>query len=288
MATYTTEHVLAVRHWNDKLFSFTTTRGPGLRFENGQFIMLGLEVDGRKIVRAYSIASANYEEQLEFYSIKVPGGPLTSRLQHIQPGTPVLVSSKPTGTLVLRDTRPGKRLFMMATGTGVAPFLGLAKDPATYEQYSQVVLVRGARVRTDLAYADSVLERLRRDPDLGEMIASQLLDYPSLTREAYRTTGRITSLLESGRLLQDLDLPPLDPATDRFMICGNMRMLADLSRMLDARGFTVSPHIGVPGDYVIERAFVETFDPAPQVQTEALPTRAADFGLGPRAGLVGG
>jgi ferredoxin--NADP+ reductase len=288
LATYTTEHVLAVRHWNDKLFSFTTTRGPGLRFENGQFIMLGLEVDGRKIVRAYSIASANYEEQLEFYSIKVPGGPLTSRLQHIQPGTPVLVSSKPTGTLVLRDTRPGKRLFMMATGTGVAPFLGLAKDPATYEQYSQVVLVRGARVRTDLAYADSVLERLRRDPDLGEMIASQLLDYPSLTREAYRTTGRITSLLESGRLLQDLDLPPLDPATDRFMICGNMRMLADLSRMLDARGFTVSPHIGVPGDYVIERAFVETFDPAPQVQTEALPTRAADFGLGPRAGLVGG
>jgi ferredoxin--NADP+ reductase len=271
LATYTSERVIAVQHWSDKLFSFSTTRGTGLRFENGQFIMLGLEVAGRKIVRAYSIASANYEDQLEFYSIKVPDGPLTSRLQHVEPGAPVLISSKPTGTLVLRDARPGKRLFMLATGTGVAPFLSLAKDPQTYDQFDQVILVRGARAAPDLAYADAVLGRLRTDPDLGSMVNEQLLDYPSLTREPFRHTGRVTTLIESGRLFEDLGIPPLDPATDRFMICGNMRMLSEASRLLDSRGFAVSPQIGVPGDYVIERAFVESFDTAGMAGIDVLP-----------------
>jgi len=262
MATYTNERVIAVRHWSDKLFSFTTTRNPGLRFENGQFIMLGLEVGEKKIVRAYSIASANHEEHLEFYSIKVPEGPLTSRLQHIECGAAVLVSSKPTGTLVLRDVRAGKRLFLLATGTGVAPFIGLAKDPELYEQFEQVVLVRGARHVADLAYGDAALTGLREDPYLGEVARARLLDYPTVTREAFRHHGRITNLLESGRICEDLGIAPLDPAQDRFMICGNMRMLADSVRLLDARGLTASPHIGVPGDYVFERAFVESFETA--------------------------
>jgi ferredoxin--NADP+ reductase len=262
MATYTTERVIRVRHWSDKTFSFATTRTAGLRFANGQFIMLGLRVGDKNIVRAYSIASANYEDELEFYSIKVPNGPLTSRLQHIEPGAPILVSSKPTGTLVLRDVRPGRRLFMLATGTGVAPFLGLAKDPETYEHFEEVILIRGGRRVEDLSYADETLARLRSDPYLGEIVNRQLRDYSSVTREPLRNRGRITTLIESGRVFDDLQIAPLDPATDRFMICGNMRMLAELSGMIESRGFTISPQIGVPGDYVIERAFVEACDPA--------------------------
>lgn len=260
MASYTTETVLDVEHWSDKLFSFRTTRSPGLRFENGQFIMVGLEADGRKIVRAYSVASANYEDQLEFYSIKVPDGPLTSRLQHIAPGSQLLVSAKPTGTLVLRDLRAGKRLFLLATGTGVAPFIALVKDPETYERFAQVVLVRGGRTAADLKFGDAALAALRADPYLGELVRERLLDYPSVTREAHAHRGRVTNLLESGRVCEDLGISPLDTDSDRFMICGNMRMLADACRLLDARGLAVSPHIGVPGDYVFERAFVESLD----------------------------
>ncbi len=270
MASYTTEHVIEVKHWSDKLFSFVTTRSPGLRFENGQFIMLGLDLEGRKIVRAYSVASANYEDCLEFYSIKVPGGVLTSRLQHILPGACILVSSKPTGTLVLRDVRPGKRLFMLATGTGVAPFLSVAKDPETYERFEQVILIRGARTNADLAYGDAAVNRLRDDPHLGDMVVRQLLDYPTATREPLRHHGRVTTLVESGRVFRDLAIPELDPAGDRFMICGNMRMLADAGELLESRGFAMSPQIGVPGDCVIERAFVESF-----VQRDASQGRAA-------------
>jgi ferredoxin--NADP+ reductase len=269
MATYSTEHVLEVRHWSDKLFSFTTTRASGLRFENGQFVMLGLEAGGRKIVRAYSIASANYEEHLEFYSIKIPNGPLTSRLQHVAPGTPVFVSAKPTGTLVLRDLRPGKRLFLLATGTGVAPFLGIAADPEVYSNFERVVLVRGARRAEDHAYGDARLARLRSDPDLGETVRDSFRDYPCVTREPFRHRGRITELLADGRMLRDLDLAPFDPATDRFMICGNMRMLADLRAWLDGLGFGISPQIGASGDYVIERAFVEENQPAATVAARA-------------------
>jgi len=262
MATYTTEHVIDVHHWSDRLFSFTTTRAAGLRFESGQFLMIGLETRGRKIVRAYSIASATYEEHLEFYSIKVPDGPLTSRLQHIERDAPILVSSKPTGTLVLRDLKPGKRLFMLATGTGVAPFLSIVKDPETYEQFEQVVLVRGASTNADLACGDGGIERLLADPYLSDLARGRLLDYPSVTREPERNRGRVTTAIDTGRLFDDLGIAPLDPESDRFMICGSMRMLSDARRLLDARGLSVSPQIGVPGDYVIERAFVESFDGA--------------------------
>lgn len=257
MASYTTEHVTAVQHFSPRLFSFRTTRSPSLRFENGQFLMIGLEIAGRRIVRAYSIASANYEEELEFYSIIVPHGPLTSRLQCIEPGAPIQVSTKPTGTLVLRDLRPGKRLFLLATGTGVAPFAALVRDPEIYERFAQVILVRGGRTHQDLAYGDEVVRKVHADPYLGEMAQRQLLDYPSLTREPFCRVGRITRLMSSGQVCAELGLPPLDCHTDRVMICGNVRMLADARALLDASGFAASPGIGSPGDYLVERAFVE-------------------------------
>jgi ferredoxin--NADP+ reductase len=222
--------------------------------------MLGLQVEGRRIVRAYSIASANYEEHLEFYSIKVPDGALTSRLQYVTPGSPILISSKPTGTLVIRDLHPGKRLFLLATGTGVAPFMSIIKDPATYEAFEQVVIARGVRIHSDLAYADCVLARLRADAYLGDVARAQLLDYPCVSREPSRHVGRVTTALESGRLCSDLNIAPLDPGTDRIMICGNIPMLADTMRFLDTAGFRISPQIGVCGDYVIERAFADSLE----------------------------
>ena len=270
MATYTTERVLCVRHWSDRLFSFRTTRDPAFRFENGQFVMLGLQDGERRLVRAYSIASANHEDELEFYSIKVPNGPLTSRLQHIVPGDPLVISAKPTGTLVLRDLKPGRRLFMLATGTGVAPFMGLIRDPEVYESFEQVILVRGGRVAADLSYAEASVALVHDDPDLGPLAASQLVDYPSLTREPCAHFGRITTLLEAGRVCGDLGLPALDPATDRVMVCGSMRMIADLRSLLDARGFAVSEGIGEPGDYVIERAFVDAVMPPARRATAAV------------------
>ncbi|HUI60592.1 MAG TPA: ferredoxin--NADP reductase [Steroidobacteraceae bacterium] len=260
MAVYTTEQILQIQHWSDKLFSFRTTRAAGLRFENGQFVMLGLQVADRKIVRAYSIASANYEEHLEFYSINVPGGALTSRLQHVTPGCPILVSSKPTGTLVLRDLRPGKRLFLLATGTGIAPFMSIVKDPLTYETFEQIVMARGVRLRTDLAYGDSVLASLRSSDYLGDAVRGQLLDYPCVSREPFRHVGRVTGALESGRLCNDLNIAPLDPRTDRLMICGNVGMLATTRQFLDTAGFDISPQTGVCGDYVIERAFTDSLE----------------------------
>ncbi len=258
MATYVPARVTNVHHWSDKLFSFTTTREPSLRFENGQFIMVALEVDGRKLARAYSIASANYEEELEFYSIKVPNGPLTSRLQNIREGDTILLSSKPTGTLVLRDLRPGRRLFLLATGTGFAPFASVIKDPDVYERFEKVILVRGARQLRDLAYGDSVIARLGQDELIGDLVRSRLADYPSVTREPFRHTGRITTLIESGRLFADLGIEALDPAFDRVMICGGMGMLRDLRALLDRKGFQISPGIGDPGDYLVERAFVDS------------------------------
>jgi ferredoxin--NADP+ reductase len=259
---FITETVLDVRHWTRDYFSFTTTRDEGFRFDNGQFVMLGLEVaqaDGttRPLMRAYSIASANWEEQLEFFSIKVADGPLTSRLQHVRPGDRVLVSRKPTGTLLLSDLRPGRILYLLATGTGLAPFLALVKDPETYERFDTVVLTHGVRNAADLAYADYIRNELPRHEFLGEQIAAKLRYYPAVSREAHAHQGRLTTLLESGRMGADLGLPPLDPATDRAMICGGPSMLADFRRILDARGFVAAPRIGTPGDYVFERAFVD-------------------------------
>jgi ferredoxin--NADP+ reductase len=257
MASTREETVLGVRHWDERVFSFRTTRDPGLRFENGQFVMLGLNVDGRPLLRAYSIASANHEDELEFLSIKVPDGPLTSRLQHIKPSERVLVGTKPTGTLLISDLRPGRHLFLLATGTGLAPYMSIIKDPDTYERFSKVVLVHGVRYASELAYRDYICEELPRHEFLGELIREQLLYYPTVTREAFEHQGRLPSLLREGRLTQDLGLLPLDPMHDRAMICGSPAMLKDLSELLDQLGFKISPRIGEAGDYVIERAFVE-------------------------------
>src|ERR1700744_5024402 len=257
MANLGTEQVLSVRHWNDTLFSFTTTRSRELRFENGHFVMVGLEVAGKPLTRAYSIASANYEDHLEFFSIKVPDGPLTSRLQPLQPTHGLLIGRKPVGTLVLRDLKPGKNLYMLATGTGLAPFMSLIRDPEVYERFEKIVLVHGVRVVSELAYADYIRDELPNHELLGEEIAEKLIYYPTVTREPYRNRGRLTDLIESGRLFDDIGLSPLDPARDCAMICGSPLMLAETSALLDARGFAISPSSGVPGDYVIERAFVE-------------------------------
>lgn len=257
MATTGTERVISVHHWNDTLFSFRTTRDPALRFENGHFVMMGLEVDGRPLLRAYSIASANHDEHLEFFSIKVADGPLTSRLQNIQVGQSVLVSRKPTGTLVIRDLKPGKTVYLFSSGTGLAPFLSIIHDPETYARFENVVLVHGVRFKDELAYAELIETRLPLHEYLGEMVRERLIYYPTVTRESFRNEGRITTLIESGQLFADIGLPPLNPETDRAMICGSPAMLADISAILDARGFVISPHTGMAGDYVIERAFVE-------------------------------
>lgn len=257
MAAFNSERVLSVHHWNDTLFSFTTTRDKALRFHNGHFVMLGLEVDGKPLMRAYSIASANYEENLEFLSIKVPDGPLTSRLQHLKEGDTVLVSRKPVGTLVIDDLKAGRNLFLLGTGTGLAPFMSIIKDPETYERFEKVVLVHGVRFVSELAYSDFIQNELPNNEFFGELVREKLLYYPTVTREPFRNEGRITQALESGKLCQDLGLPAIDPAQDRAMLCGSPSMLADLSAMLDSFGFVVSAGVGQPGDYVIERAFVE-------------------------------
>ena len=258
MAAYDTEKVLSVHHWNDALFSFTCTRETSLRFESGQFVMVGLQPpEGRPIMRAYSIASAHYEEHLEFLSIKVPDGPLTSRLQHLKAGDDVLIGHKTTGTLVLSDLLPGRHLYLLATGTGLAPFMSIIRDPDTYERFEKIVLVHGVRLRSDLAYADFIEQELPRHEYLGDQVREKLLYYPSVTREAFRHQGRLTTLIETGALWRDLGLPPLDASQDRAMICGGPAMLKDLSAQLDSMGFKVSGGVGQPGHYVIERAFVE-------------------------------
>lgn len=256
MAQISSERVISVHHWNDNLFSFRTTRNSGFRFENGHFVMLGLEIDGRPMMRAYSIASANHEEHLEFFSIKVPDGRLTSRLQHLKVGDAVLLSRKPVGTLVLHDLLPGKHLYLLATGTGLAPFMSVIKDPVTYERFEKVVLVHGVRYIGELAYAKFIATELPQNEFIGDQVNEKLLYYPTVTREPFRHQGRITQLIESGRLFDDLNLPSLDPRCDRVMICGSSAMLKDCCTLLNSRNFRVSPQSGVPGDYVIERAFV--------------------------------
>ena len=256
MAAIGKERVLTVRHWTDTQFTFTTTREAAFRFTNGQFVMVGLAVEERPLLRAYSIASANHEEHLEFLSIKVPDGPLTSRLQHIREGDEILVSRKPTGTLLLDDLRPGRRLYLLSTGTGAAPFLSLIKDPEVYARFERVVFVHGVRWLKESAVARNQIAMLRDHEFLGDEVRTKLSYYPTVTREPHVNRGRLTTLIESGRLFADLELPPLDPARDRVMVCGSPAMLADTRTLLDARGFAISPNIGEAGDYVIERAFV--------------------------------
>ncbi|HEU4777556.1 MAG TPA: ferredoxin--NADP reductase [Telluria sp.] len=257
MSNFNTESVLSVHHWNDTLFSFKTTRDKSLRFHNGHFVMIGLEVEGRPLMRAYSIASPNYEEHLEFLSIKVQDGALTSRLQHLREGDQILVSRKPVGTLLLDDLKPGKNLYLFGTGTGLAPFMSIIQDPDTYARFEKVILVHGVRMVSEFAYADYITEGLPQNEFIGDMVREQLIYYPTATREPFKYEGRITDVVASGKLAKDIGLPALDPVNDRVMICGSPAMLADTCALLDARGFVISPGQGQPGDYVIERAFVE-------------------------------
>ena len=250
MAALVTEHVTDITHWNDRLFSFRTTRSDAFRFRNGHFVMLGVEVDGKPLLRAYSIASANHDEHLEFFSIKVQDGPLTSRLQHLKIDDPVWVSKKPVGTLVTDDLNPGKRLILLSTGTGLAPFLSITRDPEVYERFDEVVLVHGVRQKNDLAYYNYFTQQLPNDEYMGELIKAQLTYLPTVTREPFERQGRITDLMTDGTLA-------LDPASDRIMLCGSQSMLQDVSAALDGLGFVASPSQGTAGDYVIERAFVE-------------------------------
>jgi ferredoxin--NADP+ reductase len=256
MSAFNEERVLAVHHWTDRLFTFKTTRDKSLRFSNGHFTMIGLRVNDKPLLRAYSIVSANYEEQLEFLSIKVPEGPLTSRLQHIKVGDTIIVGRKPTGTLLIDYLLPGKRLFLLSTGTGLAPFMSIVRDPATYEKFEQIILVHGVRKKDELAYHDLLVEHLPAHEFLGDLVTSQLRYYPTVTREAYRNMGRVTDLLETGKMFEDLDIPPLERAQDRVMICGSPGMLRDLKQILEGRGFAEG-NTSRPGDFVIERAFAE-------------------------------
>ncbi|MFZ2308362.1 MAG: ferredoxin--NADP reductase [Rhodoferax sp.] len=257
MSAFQPQTVLSVHHWTDRLFSFTTTRDPALRFSNGHFTMIGLpQENGKPILRAYSIVSANYEDHLEFLSIKVPDGPLTSRLQHIQVGDTVIVGHKPTGTLVIDYLLPGRNLYLFGSGTGLAPFMSVVRDPDTYDKFDKVILVHGVRLVAELAYHDYLTQELPRHEFLGEIVKAKMLYYPTVTREAYQHQGRITTLIESGQLQQDLGLSELDPAQDRAMLCGGPPLLRDLRAILEKRGF-VEGSTSKPGSYVVERAFVE-------------------------------
>ncbi|MDI4667067.1 ferredoxin--NADP reductase [Xanthobacter autotrophicus] len=250
------EQVLAVHHWTDRLFSFTTTRDPGFRFRTGEFTMIGLKVEGRPLLRAYSVVSPSWADTLEFFSIKVPNGPLTSRLQHINAGDKIIVGRKATGTLVLDNLLPGRNLYLLGTGTGLAPFLSVIRDPETYERFEKVVLVHGCRHVADLAYEDLITNELPAHEFLGEEIAGKLVYYPTVTREPFRHNGRITALLESGKLCADVGLKPLDAASDRVMICGSPAMMGDLRTLLASRGFEEG-NSGEGGHFVIEKAFAE-------------------------------
>ncbi len=257
MAKISRQSVTGVHHWNESLFSFTTTRDRGLKFENGHFVMLGLEIEGKPLMRAYSIASANYEEELEFFSIKVQDGALTSRLQNIEVGDELLVSSKPTGTLVADHLLPARNLYLIGTGTGLAPFMSIIRDPDIYERYEKVVLIHGVRRVSDLAYHDYIREELPRNEFFGEEVRDQLIYYPTVTREPYENQGRVTDLMTTGKLFSDIGLPRPTLEDDRFMLCGSPSMLKDLCSILDDWGFKESRH-GIKAHYVIERAFVES------------------------------
>ncbi len=249
------ETVLSVTHYTDRLFRFRMTRPDGFRFRSGEFAMIGLMVEGKPIYRAYSIASPAWDEELEFFSIKVPDGPLTQHLQKIKPGDQVLMRKKPTGTLVLDALTPGKRLYMFSTGTGIAPFASLIRDPETYEKFEEVILTHTCRDVAELKYGFDLVEEIRSNELLSEIVGDKLKHYATVTREDYPFKGRITDLMASGKLFADLGVPPLDPAIDRGMICGSTAMLKDTKDLLEKAGLTEGAN-NKPAEFVIERAFV--------------------------------
>lgn len=248
--------VTSVQHWTDSLFSFRVTRPASLRFRSGEFVMIGLlKDDGRPLLRAYSIASPNWDDELEFYSIKVADGPLTSRLQHIQPGDQIILRPKPVGTLVHDALLPGKRLYMFSTGTGIAPFASLVRDPETFDKFDQVILTHTCRDVADLAYGRELIEGLTNDPLIGEMVEGKLLYYPTTTREHSPRMGRITAHLRDGTLARELDLPPISAETDRAMVCGSMGLNTDMKQILEEAGLSEGAN-SEPAEYVVEKAFV--------------------------------
>jgi ferredoxin--NADP+ reductase len=256
MSAFYREKVLSVRHWTETLFSFRATRDSGFRFQNGQFAMIGLEVEGRPLLRAYSMASANHEEELEFFSIKVADGPLTSKLQKIREGDEILVGRKATGTLITDNLIPGQRLLLLSTGTGLAPFASLIKDPDVYERFETIVLVHGCRQVSELAYGEELVAKLRDDDLFGPLLSEKLLYYPTVTREPFRNRGRITDLISSEQLFNDIHQAPLNIETDRVMMCGSPGMLDELKQMFESGGFLEGSG-NTPGHFVIEKAFVE-------------------------------
>ena len=256
MSNFYEAEVLSVRHWTDRLFSFTTTRESSFRYQSGQFAMIGLEVDGRPLMRAYSMVSPHYEEQLEFLSIKVPDGPLTSRLQDIKVGDAILVGRKASGTLLSQNLLPGKHLYLLGTGTGLAPFMSIVQDPDIYDQFEKVILVHGCRHVNELAYQERIAADLPNHEFLGDLVADRLLYYPTVTREPFENQGRIPDLLQSAQFYAKLGLPPLDIAHDRFMLCGSPAMLKDTVGVLASHGLEEG-NMSHPGHYVIERAFVD-------------------------------
>ncbi|MBD3764252.1 MAG: ferredoxin--NADP reductase [Rhodobacterales bacterium] len=248
--------VTAVTHWTDRLFSFRVTRPRSLRFRSGEFVMIGLLDDaGKPLLRAYSIASPSWDDELEFYSIKVPDGPLTSRLQHIRPGDEIILRPKPVGTLVLDALLPGRRLWFLATGTGIAPFASLMRDPETYEKFDTVVMMHTCRTVAELEYGRQLVETLKTDDLVGEMAAGKLLYYPTTTREPFDRMGRVTDNLASGKVFADLGLPPMEPATDRAMVCGSLAFNVDVRAILEGFGLREGANSD-PREYVVEKAFV--------------------------------
>jgi len=255
MAAVTEQTVLSVRHYTDRLFAFRVTRPPSFRFRSGEFVMLGLKIDGKPLLRAYSIASPSWDEELEFFSIKVPGGPLTEHLQHIQPGDTILLGTKSVGTLVHDALLPGEHLYLLSTGTGIAPFAAVVRDPETYERFSKVILTHTCREAAELTYGVELVAAAKADPLVGELASARLIHYPTTTREQTARMGRITTLIETGELFRDLGVAPFDPARDRVMICGSMEMLADLKALCEAAGLEEGAN-SRPAHYVVEKAFV--------------------------------
>jgi ferredoxin--NADP+ reductase len=248
--------VTTVKHWTDRLFSFRVTRPQSLRFRSGEFVMIGLMGDnGKPLLRAYSIASPNWDEELEFYSIKVPDGPLTSKLQHINVGDEIILRPKPVGTLVHDALLPGKRVWFLATGTGIAPFASLMRDPETYEKYDQVIMMHTCRTADELEYGRQLVEDLQNDELIGEMVEGKLRYYPTTTREETAHMGRITDNLSSGKVFEDLGLPRMNPEEDRAMVCGSLDFNIDVKAVLESFGLREGAN-SEPKEYVVEKAFV--------------------------------
>jgi len=255
---YTIETVLEVKHYTDRLFHFRISRPDAFRFRSGEFVMIGLpKEDGKPLLRAYSIASPFWDEALDFFSIKVQDGPLTSRLQHIKEGDEVLLGRKPTGTLVLDALKPGKRLYMISTGTGIAPFASLIRDPETYEKFEEVILTHTCRESAELAYGNELVEAVKSDELIGEFAREKLVHFTSVTREEGPVKGRVTDMINSGELFDRLGVPAFDPECDRVMICGSEGLLKDTRQICLDRGFVEGSN-AAPADFVVEKAFVAT------------------------------